>query len=53
MWKIYLTFALYYYLVNILNLDINIIGLDLKEDVIICNQVANDLNYNKLKIYLW
>ncbi|MBU5425604.1 SAM-dependent methyltransferase [Tissierella pigra] len=48
--KSYLTFALYYYLVNILNLDINIIGLDLKEDVILfCNQVANDLNYNKLK----
>ena len=48
--KSYLTFALYYYLVNVLNLDINIIGLDLKEDVILfCNKVANDLNYNKLK----
>ena len=48
--KSYLTFALYYYLVDILNLDINIIGLDLKEDVIIfCNEVAMDLNYNKLK----
>ncbi len=48
--KSYLTFALYYYLVNILNLDINIIGLDLKEDVILfCNEVAMDLNYHKLK----
>ncbi|WMM25525.1 SAM-dependent methyltransferase [Tissierella sp. MB52-C2] len=48
--KSYLTFALYYYLVDILNLDINIIGLDLKEDVILfCNEVAMDLNYNKLK----
>ena len=48
--KSYLTFALYHYLVNILNLDVNIIGLDLKEDVIkFCNEVANDLNYDKLK----
>jgi len=48
--KSYLTFALYYYLVTILNLDVNIIGLDLKEDVInFCNRVAGDLNYEKLK----
>ena len=48
--KSYLTFALYHYLVNILNLDVNIIGLDLKEDVIkFCNEVAGDLNYTKLK----
>ena len=48
--KSYLTFALYYYLVDILNLDVNIVGLDLKEDVIIfCNQVAKDLNYDKLE----
>ncbi len=48
--KSYLTFALYYYLVSILNLDVNIIGLDLKEDVIkFCNEVALDLNYEKLK----
>lgn len=48
--KSYLTFALYYYLVDILNLDVNIIGLDLKRDVILfCNEVALDLNYNRLK----
>lgn len=48
--KSYLTFALYHYLINVLNLDVNIIGLDLKEDVIkFCNEVAVDLNYDKLK----
>lgn len=48
--KSYLTFALYHYLVNILSLDVNIIGLDLKSDVIkFCNEVAIDLNYDKLK----
>ena len=47
--KSYLTFALYYYLVHILNLDVNIIGLDLKRDVIkFCNEVAVDLSYDKL-----
>ncbi|MDR7857816.1 SAM-dependent methyltransferase [Tissierella sp.] len=48
--KSYLTFALYHYLVEILNLDVNIIGLDLKTDVIqFCNEVAIDLDYKKLK----
>lgn len=48
--KSYLTFALYYYLVDILKLDVNIIGLDLKMDVIeFCNKVAVDLSYDKLK----
>lgn len=48
--KSYLTFALYYYLVKILQLDVNIIGLDLKEDVIeFCNNVASELSYDKLK----
>lgn len=48
--KSYLTFALYYYLVEKLGLSINIIGLDLKEDVIkLCNNIAKDLEYDKLK----
>ncbi|WP_069649037.1 class I SAM-dependent methyltransferase [Caloranaerobacter ferrireducens] len=48
--KSYLTFALYYYLVDILGLDVNIVGLDLKKDVMdFCNKVARDLNYDKLK----
>lgn len=48
--KSYLTFALYYYLVDILKLDVNIIGLDLKKDVILfCNDIALDLNYIRLK----
>ena len=48
--KSYLTFALYHYLVNILNMDVNIIGLDLKIDVIkFCNEIAEDLGYSKLK----
>lgn len=47
--KAYLTFALYYYLNLKLEKDVEIIGLDLKEDVIdFCNQVADDLNYKGL-----
>lgn len=48
--KSYLTFALYHYLVDILKLNVNIIGLDLKHDVInFCNEVVCDLNYDRLK----
>ncbi|MBR0598771.1 class I SAM-dependent methyltransferase [Sinanaerobacter chloroacetimidivorans] len=48
--KAYLTFALYYYLKIMLNKNVEIIGLDLKEDVIeFCNIVAADLNYQELK----
>ncbi|MHA4988638.1 class I SAM-dependent methyltransferase [Cetobacterium somerae] len=48
--KSYLTFALYHYLKNIRNLNIDIIGLDLKEDVINhCNIIAKDLNFNNLQ----
>ncbi len=39
--KSYLTFAAYYYLHDILGREVEMIGLDLKEDVIqFCNQVA-------------
>ncbi len=48
--KSYLTFGLYYYLVKIRQLDVNIIGLDLKEDVIkFCNRVSEELDYSELK----
>ncbi|MGI6730872.1 MAG: class I SAM-dependent methyltransferase [Anaerovoracaceae bacterium] len=51
--KAYLTFALYYYLKLKLGKNVEIIGLDLKEDVIeFCNQVAKDLQYNELKFLL-
>lgn len=48
--KAYLTFALYHYLVEQLNLNVKIIGLDLKEDVIeYCNNVAYELGYEGLR----
>ena len=48
--KAYLTFALYYYLKLQLKIDVEIIGLDLKTDVIdFCNRVAAELNYTGLK----
>ena len=48
--KAYLTFALYHYLKRILERNVEITGLDLKEDVIdFCNGVAHDLNYEGLR----
>jgi SAM-dependent methyltransferase len=48
--KSYLTFALYYYLTQIKNIEADIVGLDLKEDVInYCNQVKDNLKYDGLK----
>lgn len=48
--KAYLTFAVYYYLKILKNRDVEIIGLDLKTDVIdFCNEVASVLGYNELK----
>ena len=45
--KSYLTFALYYYLKVLHGLDIRIIGLDLKEDVIEhCDALARDYGYD-------
>lgn len=48
--KAYLTFAIYYYLKLCKGRDVEIIGLDLKDDVIdFCNRVATDLGYCELK----
>ncbi len=47
--KAYLTFALYYYLKLLKKRQVEIVGLDLKEDVIdFCNRVALDLGYDSL-----
>ncbi|MCI8608180.1 MAG: SAM-dependent methyltransferase [Firmicutes bacterium] len=51
--KAYLTFAIYYYLKILKQRDVEIIGLDLKEDVIqFCNQVAKDLGYGQLQFLM-
>lgn len=50
--KSYLTFAIYYYLHELLGMNIRIIGLDLKEDVINhCNKLAEKYGYDKLHFY--
>lgn len=47
--KSYLTFAMYYYLHELKNYDIRIIGLDLKKDVIRhCNELSEKYGYEKL-----
>lgn len=48
--KSYLTFALYHYLVELEGLDVQITGLDLKEDVIRhCNDLAQSYGYSNLQ----
>ncbi|SHJ41831.1 Methyltransferase domain-containing protein [Dethiosulfatibacter aminovorans DSM 17477] len=48
--KAYLTFGLYYYFNNILKKDVEIIGLDLKDDVIdFCNKTSKNIGYEKLE----
>ncbi len=51
--KAYLTFAIYYYLKVLKQRNVEIIGLDLKTDVIdFCSKVAKDLGYHELKFLM-
>lgn len=51
--KAYLTFALYHYLKIIKNRNVEIIGLDLKKDVIeFCSRTARKLNYTGLQFLM-
>ncbi len=50
--KSYLTFLIYYYLTYVKKIDCDIIGLDLKAEVVEhCNQIARRYNYEHLHFY--
>ena len=50
--KSYLTFVLYHYLKNVLQKEVSIHGIDLKEDVIVkCNKLAEKYHYDNLEFF--
>lgn len=50
--KSYLTFAMYYYLKILKHYDVDMIGLDLKEEVICyCNELSEKYGYENLHFY--
>ena len=50
--KSYLTFAMYYYLRELKGYEVQIVGLDLKEDVIRhCSRLVEEYGYEKLHFY--
>lgn len=51
--KAYLTFALYYYVTEVLGIKAEITGVDLKKDVVeFCNDTAKKMGYDNLN-FLW
>lgn len=48
--KSYLTFGVHYYFTKILNKKVNIIGIDLKQDIIdYCNNIAQKMNLSDIR----
>lgn len=51
--KSYLTFAMYYYLCEVKGYAVNMVGLDLKEEVIThCNELAKKYGYRDLQFFV-
>lgn len=50
--KAYLTFALYHYLVNVMQRNIKVIGIDLKQDVVLhLEEIRQNLGYMNLQFF--